>query len=63
MMPQARKRFGQHFLTSSDTIEQIVSAIMPQAGETIARSIARAVVRFFERYPPGSGTGGPGDGV
>lgn len=28
-----------------------------------ARSIARAVVRFFERYPPGSGTGGPGDGV
>ena len=34
-MPQARKRFGQHFLTSSDTIEQIVSAIMPQADETI----------------------------
>jgi 16S rRNA (adenine1518-N6/adenine1519-N6)-dimethyltransferase len=32
---QARKRFGQHFLTSSDTIEQIMSAIMPQAGETI----------------------------
>ena len=28
-----------------------------------ARSIARAVLRFFERYPPGSGTGGPGDGV
>jgi 16S rRNA (adenine1518-N6/adenine1519-N6)-dimethyltransferase len=32
---QARKRFGQHFLTSSDTIERIVSAIAPQAGETI----------------------------
>jgi len=27
-----------------------------------ARSIARAVVSFFERYPPGSGTGGPVDG-
>ncbi len=35
MSPQARKRFGQHFLTSSDTIEQIVSAVMPQPGETI----------------------------
>jgi len=32
---QARKRFGQHFLTSSDTIEQIVSAIAPREGETI----------------------------
>jgi len=32
---QARKRFGQHFLTSSDTIEQIVSAIAPRDGETI----------------------------
>jgi N-acetylmuramoyl-L-alanine amidase len=28
-----------------------------------ARSIARAVVSFFQRYPPGSGTGGPGDGA
>lgn len=35
MSHQARKRFGQHFLTSSDTIEQIVSAIAPQDGETI----------------------------
>ncbi len=35
MSHQARKRFGQHFLTSSDTIERIVSAIAPQAGETI----------------------------
>ena len=35
MSHQARKRFGQHFLTSSDTIEQIVSAVAPQAGETI----------------------------
>jgi len=32
---KARKRFGQHFLTSSDAIEQIVSAIAPQEGETI----------------------------
>ncbi len=35
MSHQARKRFGQHFLTSSDTIEQIVSAIAPRDGETI----------------------------
>ena len=35
MSPQARKRFGQHFLTSSDTIDRIVSAILPQEGETI----------------------------
>jgi 16S rRNA (adenine1518-N6/adenine1519-N6)-dimethyltransferase len=33
--PQARKRFGQHFLTSSDTIERIVSAIAPQQGDSI----------------------------
>jgi 16S rRNA (adenine1518-N6/adenine1519-N6)-dimethyltransferase len=32
---QARKRFGQHFLTSTDIIEKIVSAIAPQEGETI----------------------------
>jgi 16S rRNA (adenine1518-N6/adenine1519-N6)-dimethyltransferase len=31
----SRKRFGQHFLTSSDTIERIVAAIMPQEGDTI----------------------------
>jgi 16S rRNA (adenine1518-N6/adenine1519-N6)-dimethyltransferase len=30
-----RKRFGQHFLTASETIEQIVAAIAPQPGETI----------------------------
>lgn len=35
MRHPARKRFGQHFLTSSDTIERIVSAIAPQTGETI----------------------------
>ena len=35
MSHQARKRFGQHFLTSSDVIEQIVSAVAPQQGETI----------------------------
>lgn len=35
MSAQARKRFGQHFLTSSDIIERIVSAVMPQPGETI----------------------------
>jgi 16S rRNA (adenine1518-N6/adenine1519-N6)-dimethyltransferase len=32
---QARKRFGQHFLTSNDTIERIVSAVAPRDGETI----------------------------
>jgi len=30
---QARKRFGQHFLTDTFVIEQIVSAITPNAGE------------------------------
>jgi len=30
-----RKRFGQHFLTSSEIIEQIVAAIAPREGETI----------------------------
>ncbi len=35
----------------------------PTFQDEAARSITRAVVRFFERYPPGSGTGGPGDGV
>jgi 16S rRNA (adenine1518-N6/adenine1519-N6)-dimethyltransferase len=33
--PRARKRFGQHFLTSGSVIEQIVAAIAPQTGETI----------------------------
>ena len=32
---RARKRFGQHFLTAADTIEQIVAAVAPQQGETI----------------------------
>jgi 16S rRNA (adenine1518-N6/adenine1519-N6)-dimethyltransferase len=35
MIHRPRKRFGQHFLTSSETIEQIVSAIAPREGETI----------------------------
>ncbi len=30
-----RKRFGQHFLTASETIEKIVAAVAPQQGETI----------------------------
>jgi len=30
---QARKRFGQHFLTNTFVIEQIISAIAPTAGE------------------------------
>jgi 16S rRNA (adenine1518-N6/adenine1519-N6)-dimethyltransferase len=30
---QARKRFGQHFLTDTFVIEQIISAIAPSAGE------------------------------
>ena len=33
MKHQARKRFGQHFLTDTFVIEQIVSAIAPLAGE------------------------------
>ena len=33
MKHQARKRFGQHFLTDTFVIEQIVSAIVPTAGE------------------------------
>ena len=33
MKHQARKRFGQHFLTDTFVIEQIVSAIAPSAGE------------------------------
>lgn len=35
MKHRARKRFGQHFLTSPETIEQIVSAIAPREGEVI----------------------------
>ena len=33
MKHQARKRFGQHFLTDTFVIEQIVSAVAPIAGE------------------------------
>ena len=33
MKHQARKRFGQHFLTDTFVIEQIVSAIAPMTGE------------------------------
>jgi len=35
MTHQARKRFGQHFLSSPEFIEQIVAAISPQPGQTI----------------------------
>jgi len=35
MNHRPRKRFGQHFLTSPETIARIVSAIAPAAGETI----------------------------
>ncbi len=35
MSHRARKRFGQHFLTSPEIIEQIVAAIAPTAGQTI----------------------------
>ena len=35
MNHRARKRFGQHFLTAPEVIEQIVSAISPRTGETI----------------------------
>ncbi|HET6629695.1 MAG TPA: 16S rRNA (adenine(1518)-N(6)/adenine(1519)-N(6))-dimethyltransferase RsmA [Woeseiaceae bacterium] len=32
---RARKRFGQHFLTSPDVIHRIVGAIAPRAGDTL----------------------------
>jgi len=32
---RARKRFGQHFLVATETIEQIVAAVAPQQGDTI----------------------------
>lgn len=32
---RARKRFGQHFLTAPETIQQIIDAIAPAAGETL----------------------------
>ena len=35
MSHRARKRFGQHFLTSGATIADIVAAIAPQDGQTI----------------------------
>ena len=35
MKHQARKRFGQHFLTSPEIIDQIVAAIAPSAGDTV----------------------------
>jgi 16S rRNA (adenine1518-N6/adenine1519-N6)-dimethyltransferase len=33
--PRPRKRFGQHFLTSSEAVERIVRAIAPQPGDTL----------------------------
>ena len=35
MNHRPRKRFGQHFLTSPEVIEQIISAIAPREGETL----------------------------
>lgn len=35
MTARARKRFGQHFLNSTEIIEQIIAAIQPKIGETI----------------------------
>lgn len=35
MNPRARKRFGQHFLTSGDIIQKIVAAIAPAHGDTL----------------------------
>jgi 16S rRNA (adenine1518-N6/adenine1519-N6)-dimethyltransferase len=35
VMHQARKRFGQHFLTDSGVIDQIIHAIAPQSGEAM----------------------------
>lgn len=33
--PTARKRFGQHFLDSPETVRQIVAAIAPEPGQTL----------------------------
>jgi 16S rRNA (adenine1518-N6/adenine1519-N6)-dimethyltransferase len=35
MLPKARKRFGQHFLTDRHYIDRIVRAIAPQRGDTM----------------------------
>ena len=35
MAHQARKRFGQHFLSAPEFIEKIVAAVSPVPGETI----------------------------
>jgi 16S rRNA (adenine1518-N6/adenine1519-N6)-dimethyltransferase len=35
MMHQARKRFGQHFLSDLSVVDEIVRAIAPQAGDLI----------------------------
>ena len=35
MIHRARKRFGQHFLTAPEVIEQIVSAIDPRDGDVV----------------------------
>ncbi len=35
MLPKAKKRFGQHFLTDAAIIERIVAAIAPQRADVI----------------------------
>jgi 16S rRNA (adenine1518-N6/adenine1519-N6)-dimethyltransferase len=35
MLPKAKKRFGQHFLTDRHYIERIVAAIAPQSGDVM----------------------------
>ncbi|MGZ5597239.1 MAG: rRNA adenine N-6-methyltransferase family protein, partial [Usitatibacter sp.] len=35
MLPRARKRFGQHFLTDRHYVQRIVGAIGAKAGESI----------------------------
>lgn len=35
MLPRAKKRFGQHFLTDRYCIDRIVAAIAPQAGDVM----------------------------
>ncbi len=35
MLPKAKKRFGQHFLTDSSIIDRIVAAIAPQPSDTM----------------------------
>jgi N-acetylmuramoyl-L-alanine amidase len=55
LMPSVLVEVG--YLSNRDEAELIAR---PEFHEDSAEAIADAVVRFFERYPPGAGTGGGG---